>query len=107
MPIAQRPIPNAQCPMPNPQSPIPNAQCPMPNAQCTHMSHMYMCMCERCRGEASCEEDEAAGDRFAQLRNGLRTSVEQAVARQKLVSAILRHPIDAAGTREAGGVAVS
>ena len=90
-----------------------------------HMSHMHMCLGYRCRGEASCEEDEAAGDRFAQLRSGLRTSVEQAVARQKLVSAILRHPIDAAGTRgpidtagirdpidaavtrEAGGVAVS
>ena len=76
---------------------MPNAQSPMPSAPV---------LCYRCRGEASCEEDEAAGDRFAQLRSGLRTSVEQAVARQKLVSAILRHPIDAAGTRE-GGVAVS
>ena len=66
---------------------MPNAtlQC---NAQCT--------LCYRCRGEASCEEDEPGGDRFAQLRSGLRTSVEQVLARQKLVSAILRHPTDAA-----------
>ena len=85
-----------------------NAQCAVrPYAYAYVYFHMHMCLGHRCRGEASCEEDEAAGDRFAQLRNGLRTSVEQAVARQKLVSAILRHPIDAAGTREAGGVAVS
>jgi hypothetical protein len=72
---------------------MPNAQCPLPNAPSVRVFY-------RCRGEASCEEDGADGDRFAQLRSGLRTSVEQAVARQKLVSAILRHPTDAAETRE-------
>ena len=77
-------MPNAQCPMPNAKRHIPNAQCNP--------------VCYRCRGEASCEEDEA--DRFAQLRSGLRTSVEQAVARQKLVSAILRHPTDAGSLDE-------
>ena len=74
--------------MPHAQYPMPNAKRHIPNAQCNPV-------CFRCRGEASCEDDEAAGDRFAQLRSGLRTSVEQAVARQKLVSAILRHPTDA------------
>ena len=54
----------------------------------------------RCRGEASCEDE---GDRFAELRSGLRTRVEQAVARQKLVNAILRHPTVADGTREDQG----
>ena len=71
------------------------------NAQCNASATPSGCTLRyRCRGEASCEEDEPGGDRFAQLRSRLRTSVEQAVARQKLVSAILRHPTDTAGTRD-------
>ena len=53
----------------------------------------------RCRGDAACEDD---GDRFATLRSGLRTSVEQAVARQKLVNAMLRHPTNGAGANGTG-----
>lgn len=50
----------------------------------------------RCRGEASCEDE---GDKYAELRSGLRTSVEQAVARQKIVKVILTRPAEGASAR--------